>query len=160
MGRSTAGQPVRRGFCFPQHSPTVRKHLDRQTLLSWPIFWSVPPATPTRGRVLTPTSSPRATKYLRQPPNLRPLPQHLPGQPQKPTTHPNTSRLQGADTAALTCLSKADSEPCSCQHRPFSAPMVAQRPLAAILVLREGAGSAILGQRLGGPAWLRPWVTP
>lgn len=44
-------------LCGPQHGrpaceerfllPTARKHLDRQTLLSWPIFWSVPPATPT-----------------------------------------------------------------------------------------------------------------
>lgn len=70
---------MRRGFCFPQHSPTVRKHLDRQTLLSWPIFWSVPPATPTQGKGSNPHQQPQSNKV----PQAAPKPQAAPSTPSR-----------------------------------------------------------------------------
>lgn len=65
------------------------------------------------------------------------------------------------DTAALTRLSKADSDPCSCWRRPLSAPMVAQglsmasrygpAPAPAILALREGPAVRHLRTAAEGP---------
>lgn len=125
-----------------------------------------------------PTSSPRATKYLRQPPNLGPLPQHLSGQPQKPTTR-RSHYLPPAPTPAdcrewtqrrspVSPRQTATPAPAGAVPSvPQWSPRVCQWPHAMAPPQRppfwrwgKGPRSAILGQQLRGPAWLRPRVLP